>query len=54
MFGLQFMNRATEKILRDPNNPRYRRLNINFEGMKEHVMSRKGTVEFLQKVCFSR
>ena len=51
MFGLQLLNRVTERILTNPDRPDYRRLNINADGMKKHIMPRKGTVEFLQMVC---
>jgi len=54
MLGLQILNKITENILKNHNDPKYRRLDINAEKMKQHIMSRKGTVEFLQKVCICR
>ncbi|KAF9652225.1 hypothetical protein BDM02DRAFT_3109668 [Thelephora ganbajun] len=52
--SLRVLNEITEKILTNPDDPKYRRLNVNSEKMKQHIMQRKGTVEFLQKVCFRR
>ena len=50
--GVQVLNEITEKILNNPNDPKYQRLKINSEKMRQHIMPRKGTVEFLQKVWF--
>jgi len=50
--SLRFLNRVTENILKNPDNPKYQRLKINKDSMKQHVMSKRGTVEFLQKVGF--
>lgn len=52
MCGLQVLDEITENILKNPNDPKYRRLKITSEKMKQHIMPLKGTVEFLQKVCF--
>lgn len=54
MFGLQVLNKITENILQNPNDPKYWRLKTTADRMNLHIMSRKGTVEFLQKVCSFR
>jgi len=54
MLGLQILNRITENILKNHGDPKYRRLHINSEKVKQHIMSKKGTVEFLQKVSVCR
>jgi len=50
--ALKYLNGVTERILRNPDNSKFLRLNINSEGMKEHIMSKRGTVEFLQEMGF--
>jgi len=52
MFGLQFLNEITENILKHPNDAKYRRLKITHEMMNQYIMPMKGTVEFLQRVCY--
>lgn len=51
---LQVLNRIAENILNYPEDPKYRKLSTTKDTMKEHIMKRKGTVEFLQKVCSFR
>ena len=46
------LNRITENILKDPENPKYTKLKTTTDTMNRHIMSKRGTVEFLQKVCF--
>lgn len=52
MLGSQVLNKITENILKNPDNPKYRRLDTNLDKVNCHIMSRNGTVEFLQRVCF--
>ena len=54
MVRLQLLNRITENILKNPDDPKVRRLKTTGNQMNQHIMSRKGTVEFLQKVCSFR
>jgi hypothetical protein len=51
MLRLQVLYRITENILKYPDNPKYTQLKTTNDTMNRHIMSKKGTVEFLQKVC---
>lgn len=54
MLRLQVLNEITENILKNPHDPKYRRLKITSDRMNRHIMSKRGTVEFLQKVVSVR
>lgn len=47
---LQVLNKITENILKNPDVPKYRKLDPTKRMMNLHIMSKKGTVEFLQRV----
>jgi hypothetical protein len=52
--GRQVLSEITENILKNPDDPKYRRLKITAKKMNQQIMPMNGTVEFLQKVCSSR
>lgn len=54
ILGLQVLNEITDNILKNPDDPKYQRLKVTSEEMKQNIMLRKGTVEFLQKVRVCR
>ncbi|KAF9780163.1 hypothetical protein BJ322DRAFT_315055 [Thelephora terrestris] len=52
--SLRLLNKITENILKYPNDLKYRRLDTNLDKVKLHIMSKNGTVEFLQRMGFRR
>lgn len=52
VMSLRVLNEITENILKNPDEPKYRRLKTTSDRMNRHIMSRNGTVEFLQKMGF--
>ena len=48
------LNKITENILKHPGDPTYTHLKTTGETMNRHIMSKKGTVQFLQRVCSFR
>jgi len=50
--SLRVLNKITENILKNPGDPKYTSFKITNDTVNRHIMSRKGTVEFLQKMGF--
>jgi len=50
--SLRVLNKITENILKNPDDPKCRKLKTTTDSMNRHIMSKKGTVEFLQKMGF--